>query len=80
MVYKHKDWTLYCTELRLKEGKKDGKPRNIYFFSKHTPKSGNPCDMPEGYEIGFNKRTEMPYLKYKKGKTSTWKRTITDKK
>lgn len=74
MVYKKGDYTLYCKEVRFKAGKKPGKPRTIYYFAKTKPTSGTPCDMPNGYEVGVNDRTGMPYLKYSKGKQSTWKK------
>jgi hypothetical protein len=37
----------------------------MYFFSKKTPARGTPCDMPEGYEMGVNSKTGMPFLRYK---------------
>ena len=70
----YKDWTLYCSQVRLKVGKKIGKPRINYFFSKRTPKNGNPCDLPKGYEVGVNQKTSMPYLKYTSDRKSSWKR------
>jgi len=66
MAYNHKGWTLYCREVRFKVGKKTGPARIIYFFSKRTPNSGTPCDMPQGYTIVYNKRTGMPLLKKKR--------------
>jgi len=45
---------------------------DIYFFSSHKPKSGTPCAMPEGYEVGVNPRTGMPYLQ-KIDKVKTFK-------
>ena len=61
MVYKHENWTLYCKDVTLKGGIN----QTIYFFNKRTPKSGNPCDLPNGYTVGVNKRTGLPYLKKK---------------
>jgi hypothetical protein len=61
MAYTQDGWTLYTREVKLK----GGRMQTIYFFSKRTPKSGNPCDMPSGYEVGVNKRTGLPYLKKK---------------
>ncbi len=61
MVYTYEGWTLYMRDVTLKGGKK----QRIYFFSKRTPKSGTPCDKPEGYVVGVNKRTGLPYLKKK---------------
>jgi len=62
-AYTFGEWTLYCREVRLREGKKAGDIYRIYFFSKHPPKSGTPCAMPSGYAVGFNTRSGMPYLK-----------------
>jgi len=74
MVYKYQDWTLYCNDFHLREGnKKSNKTTRSYFFSKRNPKKGTPCDMPEGYVVEINKKTGMPYLKYGKGRISTWK-------
>lgn len=61
MVYKHEGWTLYTRNVNLKGGRK----QTIYFFSKRSPKSGTPCDLPTGYAVGVNKRTGLPYLKKK---------------
>ena len=74
MVYTKGEWKLYCKEVRFKAGNKPGKPRNIYFFSKRTPKKGTPCDMPDGYEVGINSVTKMPFLKYSGNRKSTWKK------
>ena len=60
MVYKYNDWTLYCKDVKLKNC---DKIQTIYFFSKRQPKSGTPCDLPEDYEVGYNKRTALPYLR-----------------
>jgi len=62
MVYKDGDWTLYKREITWKS---DGKKRTIYFFAKSTPKSGVPCDMPDGYIVGKNPKTGMRYLQKK---------------
>jgi hypothetical protein len=61
MAYKEGAYTLYTMNVNLKGGKK----QTIYFFSKRTPKSGKACDMPDGYKVGINKRTGLPYLKRK---------------
>jgi hypothetical protein len=60
MIYKYKEWTLYCKGVKLKHC---DKIQTIYFFSKHEPKSGTPCDLPSGYKVEVNKRTGLPYLK-----------------
>ena len=59
MVYRYEEWTLYKKDVALK----GGKTQTIYFFTKRTPKSGTPCDLPNGYIVGVNKRTGLPYLK-----------------
>jgi len=61
MAFTHEGWTLYSREVRLKGGKN----QKIFFFSKRTPKSGSPCDKPDNYTVGVNKRTGLPYLKKK---------------
>jgi hypothetical protein len=61
MAYKHEGWTLYTRNVKLKGGRN----QTIYFFSKRSPKSGTPCELPTGYAVGVNKRTGLPYLKKK---------------
>ena len=61
MVYKQGIWTLYTRTVKLK----GGKTATIYFFSARTPKSGTPCDLPEGYTVGMNGRLGLPYVKKK---------------
>ena len=61
MAYTHEGWTLYTRSVKLK----GGRDQTIYFFSKRTPKSGSPCELPTGYWVGVNKRTGLPYLKKK---------------
>jgi len=61
MVYTHQGWNLYTRNVKLK----GGRMQTIYFFSKRKPKSGTQCDMPNGYSVGVNKRTGLPYLKKK---------------
>jgi hypothetical protein len=61
MAYRQGDYTLHKREVALK----GGKMQTIYFFSKRKPSSGSPCDMPDGYEVGVNQRTGLPYLKKK---------------
>ena len=60
MVYKYKEWMLYCKDVKLKHC---NKIQTIYFFSKRQPKSGIPCDLPNDYKIEVNQRTGLPYLK-----------------
>ena len=61
MAYEYEGWTLYTRDVLLKCGRN----QTIYFFSKRTPKSGEPCDKPANYTVGVNKRTGLPYLKKK---------------
>jgi len=61
MSYSYESWTLYKKDVTLK----DGKIQTIYFFTKRTPKSGRPCNLPKGYMVRVNDRTGLPYLKKK---------------
>jgi len=54
-----KGYTLYRREVELKSGK----IQTIYFFSKRKPRSGEPCALPDGFEVKVNKRSGMPYLR-----------------
>jgi hypothetical protein len=67
-VFRYGEYTLYKRDVCLK----GGKLVLIHFFSKHEPKSGTPTVMPDGYEIGINDRSKMPYLK-KIGKQKPYK-------
>lgn len=59
--YKHNGYTLHTREVTFKSGH----TQRIYFFctTGKKPKSGVPCSKPEGYSVGTNKRTGLPYLK-----------------
>ena len=65
MPYEHTTekgtYVLHARETELK----GGRMQTIYFFGKkgNTPKSGAPCDMPDGKEVGINSRTGLPFLK-----------------
>lgn len=64
MVYKQGEYVLHKRDVTLRGNRKT----TIYFFCKSgkKPKSGSPCDMPDGYKIGgINKRTSLPYLSKK---------------
>ncbi len=62
MVYEVDDYKLHTRVVELKGGRK----QSIYFFAKKVPKSGEPCELPEGYVLGGkNKKTGLPYLKKK---------------
>ncbi|MBW3583254.1 MAG: hypothetical protein KY455_09170 [Euryarchaeota archaeon] len=60
MAFEHNGYTLHSRTVDLK----GGRTQTIYFFTKNgnTPKSGSPCDKPEQYNVGINKRTGLPYL------------------
>ncbi|HEC82102.1 MAG TPA: DUF2188 domain-containing protein [Thermoplasmatales archaeon] len=78
-IFRYGKYTLYKREVVLKSGKK----LTIYFFSEHEPKSGVPTAMPDGYTVGINPRSNMPYLEkyypgvYKYGKYTLYKRKVT---
>ncbi len=59
MAYEQDGYTLHAREVELKGGHK----QVVYFFSKRTPKSGYPVDLPDGYTVAVNKRTGLPYLR-----------------
>jgi len=63
MVYMQGDFTLFVKYISLKGT--PGKKWPMYFFSKKQPKSGDPCDMPEGYVVKVNEKTGLPFLKKK---------------
>ncbi len=78
-IFTYGEYTLYKREVTLV----NGKTLTIYFFSKHEPHSGTPCPLPEGYEVGINERSNMPYLQkagkpqaYKYGKYKLYKRKV----
>lgn len=57
--YKHGNYTLYTRKVKLNAGREI----IIFFFSRGKPKSGTATTMPEGYEVGINKRSNMPFLR-----------------
>jgi hypothetical protein len=61
MSYKHGEYMLYVKHIELR-GNKD-KKYPMYFFSKKIPKSGEQCDLPQGYIVKVNERTGLPFLK-----------------
>ena len=69
--YKYGKYTLYTRKVKINGGKEV----TIYFFSSHKPKSGTPTPMPEGYEVGVNERSNMPYLRKIDSKKTTVKKT-----
>ena len=63
MVYEQENYKLYVKYIKLK-GNPD-KEYPMYFFSKKTPKSGTPCDLPENYVVIKNEKTGLLFLKKK---------------
>ncbi len=62
MVYETNDgWKLYKRVIFLKEGNN----HLVHVFSKRVPARYTPCDLPDGFTVGVNKRTGFPYLKRK---------------
>lgn len=59
MPYEHNGYTLYSKNVDLKNGGE----QTIYFFSKDEPKSGSQTEMPDGYEVGVNDSTGLPFLR-----------------
>lgn len=57
-------YTLYGRDVELK----NGGTRPIYFFSKRKPASGHMIAKPEGFHVGVNQRTGLPFLKRGAGK------------
>ena len=70
-VFTYGPYTLYTRKVHLMHA---DRVIDIYFFSGHKPKSGKTCPMPEGYKVGINKRSNMPYLKKKGTKKAEAKR------
>lgn len=58
-LYQYGKYILYTKLVTLKSGLQ----LPIYFFSSHTPKSGHPAPLPEGYIVKENETSHMPYLK-----------------
>ena len=59
MAYTYKGYTLYTRKVKLRGNRE----QTIYYFSKGTPKSGTPCDLPPGYKVCENPTTKFVYLK-----------------
>ena len=57
--FNYNGYTLYGRDVELK----NGGTRPIYFFSKHTPKSGKMVAKPDNFHVGVNERTGLPFLK-----------------
>jgi basic amino acid/polyamine antiporter, APA family len=57
-AFQHGGYTLYRRDIETKAGGS----RPLYFFAKGTPKSGVPAAKPDGYNVGVNDRTGLPFL------------------
>jgi len=57
-AYRHGTYTLYARETPTAGG-----GRTFYFFSKGKPKAGKPAGLPDGYVVGTNTRTGLPFLR-----------------
>ena len=53
------DWTLYTRKVELNGGRN----QTIYFFSRGTPNSGTPTEMPTGFKVIEAPTTGLPILK-----------------
>jgi hypothetical protein len=58
-VCTHKEFTLY----KRVSSSNNRKKTTIHFFSKEKPQYGQPTQLPKGYHIAVNKKTNVPYLK-----------------
>jgi hypothetical protein len=58
--YRHGDYALYTKEVHLK----GGRVQRIYFFSKHTPKSGVPAALPPDSEVQVSAKTGLPFVRH----------------
>jgi hypothetical protein len=67
MAFTKDGYTLYSRQVTLKGGRQ----QTIYFFAKGKPKSGNPTELPNGYEVATTTRTGLPILRRKGG--SKWR-------
>ena len=64
MNYELGAYKLYVKYIELKGNKEKKYP--MYFFSKKIPKSGERCELPEGYIVKVNEKTGLPFLKREK--------------
>ena len=58
MKYKYEDWILYKKDISLR----CNVIKTLYFFSKRTPNSGTPCELPDGFKPVISVRTGLPLL------------------
>lgn len=59
--YQRGEYTLYTKEAVLRGDRK----QRIYFFSKKDQEDAIAIPLPEGFRVGINKKTGLPYLKKK---------------
>lgn len=67
MAYEQDGYRLHMMQINWRGD--PAQKRTIYFFSKKPAaeqKKGTPCDIPDGMEVGSNKRTGMLFLRKKK--------------
>jgi len=57
--FRYGDYTLYTRQVELSTGRE----QSIYFFAREPPRDGEPCGLPEGYEVKENDQTGLPYLR-----------------
>jgi hypothetical protein len=58
MPFEYRGWRLYLREVKLR----NKKPITIYYFSKKTPESGSPTDIPLGKAMAVHAKTGYPVL------------------
>jgi len=73
--FMYNGYTLYKREVALRHYK----TVTIHFFAKNKPKSGTPTTMPEGYEVGVNENSHMPFLRKIKNNKKKPKNKVDEK-
>lgn len=58
-AYTHGPYTLYHKVVETG----DGDTRDLYFFARTAPEDARPSDLPDGYEVGVNERTGVPFVR-----------------
>lgn len=59
--YTYNGYHLYKKVIKIS----DDDSRTIHFFAKEPPETGEPADLPSGYEVKINRRTGVPYIRKK---------------
>lgn len=59
--FQYGDYTLYQKTITINDKDK----RTIHFFAKEVPETGDPTDLPKGYEVKINRKTGVPYIRRK---------------